>query len=338
MADTTIPISNTDSPYDGAAGAGASGIPVDALGGGAPVTLSMIVVLLAVFARAYQLRINAISVCFNYESVMHRKQFWRFISSSLYHESIYHLIFVCLCLWSLRHIEAQHGRMFYISHTVLFIFSSRAICLLFASLDPSLRIRSHYLASVGFSDVVLAWTSYNALSNFGGKFELFGFLSISNTISPIVVFLILNAFGSSLNRSMVSHVGLWNGLLLAWGIDLIPTTYWAFVLIVDVFVLSLWSYCYHPNSSSDDALSPEEFVEAMMNIYRSASGSAGMSTSSSSSSNSSTAAIQDGPSLPSSGGIVDVNSIDVSGNGSDEGSALLSYNSGSDTGNRDNNV
>jgi membrane associated rhomboid family serine protease len=306
--------------------------PTDALeGGGAPVTLSLIVVLLAVFARAYQLRINAISVCFNYESVMHRKQFWRFISSSLYHESIYHLIFICLCLWSLRHIEAQHGRMFYISHTVLFIFSSRAICLVLASLDPSLRIRSHYLASVGFSDVVLAWTAYNALSNFGGKFELFGFLPISNTISPIVVFLILNAFGSSLNRSMVSHVGLWNGLCLAWGIDLIPTTYWAFVLIVDVLVLSLWSYCYHPNSSSDDALSPEEFVEAMMNIYRSASGS--------SSSSSSASAAQDGnASMAASGGSVDVNSIDVSGNGSDEGVPLVSYSGGNEIGSRDDNV
>ena len=219
-----------------------------------PVTLGVITLLVAVRIRTayFQDAYNPMHAYFNYENFLHRKQYWRLISSVVSHDSWYHMCLNIVVLWAYRFVEARLGSIFYLGYTLLLVTLNRWIAVIVGHIDSSNRIRGYFLSSLGYSDVIIAWSCYVAVDNYRSAVYLFDVLPVS---SYVMVLVLLNAsllFTSVVNRPLVCYISLLTGAVLGCGIDLLPTAYWAYTFIFDVTLVLIWSLFAFPVSQQGD--------------------------------------------------------------------------------------
>lgn len=217
-----------------------------------PITCCLIVVLSAVhYRKSTFVDFNPMQVYFNYENIVNRKQYWRAVSSAFYHESLYHLIFNVLALWCFKFIEADLGSLFYLGYTLLFIEANRWIGILLGYFSN--RIRGYLLSSIGFSDVIIAWSWYAALSDFKRVIYMLDIFPLSAYIVALVLLNVALLFTSVINRPSLIYIALFTGTSLGLGLNLLPTRFWVVTFLADVTMVTLWSFSAFPiDAQADD--------------------------------------------------------------------------------------
>ena len=227
-----------------------------------PVTLSVLTYIVVLRLRSYLSRnFNPMHVYFNYENLVNRKQHWRVLTSALCHESGLHVLLNVVALWSFKFVEQQLGSLRYLGYSLIFMAMNRWIAILIGYLDATHRVRGYFLSSIGYSDVVIAWSSYVAVHNFRTVVYIMDVFPVSSYIVSLVLLNLALLFSSVVNRPLLPYIALFTGGAVGFGFDLLPTNYWAFSLIADASLIFLWSYIAFPNSQQSEGSEVESNVD-----------------------------------------------------------------------------
>lgn len=216
-----------------------------------PITCCIIALLVGLQIRSsYTHSFNPMHVYFNYENLVNRKQYWRVVSSAIYHESMSHLVLNVVALWSYKFIEVRLGSLLFLGYTLLFMTANRWIGIALGYYSN--RIRGYLLSSIGYSDVVVAWSFYVAVNNFRGVVFILDIFPVSAYIVALVLLNLALLFSSVVNRPSLCYIAMCTGAILGLGLELLPTPYWAVSFILDASLVFLWSLSVFPISSQGE--------------------------------------------------------------------------------------
>lgn len=215
-----------------------------------PVTVCVAILLVA--ARIRWRNVAPTQVYFNYENILHRKQYWRIASSVLYHESWSHLVLNIIAMWSFKFLEVRFGSAVFMGYTLLLMIANRCMALLIGYADTSNRVRGYFLSSVGYSDVVIAWSTYITVQNFHSVVFILDVFPLSSYILVLALLNLSLLFTSVVNRPLLCYIAMVTGATLGLGFNFLPTYYWAISFIIDASIIFLWSYLAFPISSLSD--------------------------------------------------------------------------------------
>eukprot|EP00761_Pharyngomonas_kirbyi_P013526 gb/GECH01013555.1/.p1 GENE.gb/GECH01013555.1/~~gb/GECH01013555.1/.p1 ORF type:complete len:362 (+),score=81.33 gb/GECH01013555.1/:1-1086(+) len=176
-------------------------------------------------------------VAFVYDKIVQKKEFWRGITSSFSHYSIFHLLFNMWALWSTSVIESEWGTISYLKITfILLILSMIFQILVYTILARVFDYQRHrYVYAVGYSCVVFGLmtvlyqpSGYKILGDIRISFTPFASLFLTQLIVP--------------NASFVGHLsGIIGGFVLYFtGISWFITPIFIVVVLITLIII-LWS-------------------------------------------------------------------------------------------------
>jgi membrane associated rhomboid family serine protease len=207
-----------------------------------------IVLIVWMWASLFFQEIDIRRFSLSYHDCFKQRQYWRVFTAVVAHSSTLHFLINVNCLWNLRYLEDFYGSFYMFKYTIvlaitemLLSFGLMAVTIRLSRNNPSLQSLLHSLQSHGCSGIILSWLIYQSIveahSPIHPVFFLFGFLNISTSFAPLlmlVVFYVVTGRGNMYSNSS----GMVNGYLLSSGLLLfLPSTYWSWCFLVDVFAL-----------------------------------------------------------------------------------------------------
>jgi len=221
-----------------------------------PVTSLLLTSSAWVWAKIFLKEYDYRPFCRSYKHCIHKKQWWRVLTSPFTHQSFLHLLLNSVTIWSCRIVEKTFGSFFFLKYSLLLIISESLISFMliyyirkFAETltHPILSIQFSMMInfqSFGCSGLALGWLGFlslyhGPLSNY--RIVLFGLLRVSLWYAPLVMIVVYYLFMFR-GDLLYNWGGLLSGYLLALGVlQLFPDIYWSVCFIFDVIFIAIAS-------------------------------------------------------------------------------------------------
>lgn len=251
----------------------------------APVNSTIILFCSGLFLYHWNRRGTYENVAISYDSVVRDRQWYRVVTSAVYHLNFLHLFFNMSSLYSVGVVEAMRGSLYYTGVTFLLLALTPAIMLGVIRLvmlggkwadararregrlpvlapppgtgaedpvDPSplttLGASMRLSSAVGYSGILFAWMTIMNSAIPGATVTYF-FISIPAWAAPWVALLMMQCLIP--NASFLGHLsGILAGYVVAWGLMDWVTPYWLWSSVL------LWGVLLVASIGNNPALRP----------------------------------------------------------------------------------
>eukprot|EP01097_Dermamoeba_algensis_P010212 TRINITY_DN7455_c0_g1_i1.p1 TRINITY_DN7455_c0_g1~~TRINITY_DN7455_c0_g1_i1.p1 ORF type:complete len:252 (-),score=17.84 TRINITY_DN7455_c0_g1_i1:10-765(-) len=184
----------------------------------APASSVTIILLCALWIIIQLKKLDYHILGFNYLKVGVEGEYWRFISSSLSHISIIHLVFNVASLWSCRQLEIIKGQLYYVKSSVILAFFSLILmmCMQYILIRFFHKNEQLHVFSLGYSCVVFGLMSILCMMTPEYRFNILG-VSVPITIAPFSSLIFTQLLVP--NASFIGHLaGVLVGFAIFFGI------------------------------------------------------------------------------------------------------------------------
>ena len=187
---------------------------------------------MASFCTHWAKKVQPEQISFRYEAVVEGGEWWRCLTSTFSHLSIFHILMNMISLWLMWYMEDRLTSIVYLKYTVVLILGCQACELLagwmFTRWKPS-WVRFTYGA--GYSGVLFGWLMLYAMTDPLGSTSIFS-VPVPNLVLPWVYL-----FGAQLILRNVSFIGHLSGIIIGLLIHLGLVRWWDHYLLL---VVCLW--------------------------------------------------------------------------------------------------
>jgi len=205
-----------------------------------PVTTLLVLSMIAIFVYQCWKKVSAEEFAFRYELVVDSGQWWRCVTATFSHLSIFHIIMNMVSLWLMSYMESNLHSIPYLKYTLILILGTQACQIAAGWL--LLRYKPERLgltAGAGYSGVLFGWLMIYAMQDPRGSTSVFG-LAIPNLVLPFVYL-----FATQLLIRRVSFIGHASGIIIGLIISLSAFRwfdhYLLFVALCWLPLLTLWN-------------------------------------------------------------------------------------------------
>ena len=222
-----------------------------------PVTSLLILLSIAVFAFVSRTPSIERFCSFSYHDIVEKCQYDRVLTSTFMSGNLVHLIFNVSSLWSGRVIEKAVGNLFFFKYTIVFIFTSSLLLIIFIRLLKWIMTWrgiisnfDHRLASFedvpvnGATGVIFAWLAYNSLSSGPTHVPILFVCAIipaRSELAPLMLAIagqLLLTKPGQFSTSSYFISGALSGYLLLLGIlAIFSNTFWTVCLLLDCLLV-----------------------------------------------------------------------------------------------------
>ena len=170
-----------------------------------PVLISIEIICGLIWCYINYYQVDSKKFAFNYIQIMHHKEWWRTVSSSLSHIQILHLAFNLVTLWSTGFMEQSQGSLLYFQiNFLLFMFSEIAMIISYYVMSKYLN-KGEYVKNmyaVGYSAILFGFMGFACMKN-NGNYPVFGAV-IPFYLGPFIMLLLISLMIP--NASFVGHL------------------------------------------------------------------------------------------------------------------------------------
>ena len=226
-----------------------------------PVTTVLCLINCWVWVKIFMEEWDPRQLSLSYNDVVGKKQYWRVITAPLTHSNIGLLLLDTTVLWNCRLIELNKGPLFFLRYSLLlmvseavmsFVIIHRAISLQY-SISSAIAPLISNLNTYNSSGFLLAWLTYQSFEcrnyTINKNFVLLGVMGFHVVFAGFVMALIYSSV-SPRNNFLSNMAGILSGCLLSSGItQILPSFFWSFCFVLNVFLVVIASAVAHYNVS-----------------------------------------------------------------------------------------
>ena len=209
-----------------------------------PVTTVLVVSMIGIYIYQAVRKVPFEQFGFVYDAVVEGGEWWRCLTASFSHLSIFHIIMNMLSLWLLANMEEYYSPVVYLKYTLIMVLGTSA-CMVTAGW-LLLRYKPSWLSltnGAGYSGVLFGWLMIYAMQHPLGSTSVFG-LAVPNLVLPFVYL-----FGTQLLIRRVSFIGHLSGLIIGLLIHLGLCRWWDHYLLLTALIwlpiAFVWSVKLH---------------------------------------------------------------------------------------------
>ena len=221
-------------------------------------TLIFIIVMIAAGIKIIVARIEPNMFSFSYRDFFEKRQWWRVLSSNVYHSTVTHLALDVLAFWHIRTVEGAYGSGYFLKYSLLLIVCQKVLQISLLHIVVSYwtqilpLVRS--IETIGCSGLVFAWMGFVSVApkaEFATTY-LFDIFPFSSMYVPAIMIVIYEIFLPRKEHTIGCLTGVLCGVLLGLGIlEVLSTWYWTACFVLNMTLVALLSLCALHEGASD---------------------------------------------------------------------------------------